>query len=342
MAHKMNSIDLQRGVEIAWHKLTDIQSAETLWKEGFGFEYQKLPMFFGDDFAKAECYAIGASDLPNVMLGKPQFDSFDFLSNSRMLEIVHNSFAGTKAEIVSVGTFMGRTKRYISVKLNEGGCDSFKVGDREFLTHLNLMDAIDGSMKFISKTNVHCVVCANTFNAALNALNSDFELALRHTKTHCDETKIENIEKAISAHCGMNKLLKQLMESAEEVKVSPKQAERAFAGFLGKGEVLTTRTENRIDRLNTLFTSGKGNRGATGLDVISSITDFYSHESSGSRGEFAQFESSEVGSGARSKDEFINRVSRRQVDAGKLVSLCWDRASFDNLCSMGEKSLSLS
>jgi hypothetical protein len=86
----------------------------------------------------------------------------------------------------------------------------------------------------------------------------------------------------------------------------------------------------------TLFNNGRGNNGRTGADLLSAVTDFYTHESSGKRGEMAQAYSSEMGASGKCKTDFFNTVSTRAngwaMDGDKLK----------NLADLGEKSLTVS
>jgi hypothetical protein len=338
MAHEMNSNDIQHGIEMAWHKLTTIKTAEALRADGFPFEYVRSPLTV-DGKAVDTHYLIQGSD-DRKLIGDPRKESFGFLTNEQFMNVVRETLKGTGATIASLGTFMGRSKRYVSIKVGSEW-DEFKVANRTFKNYLNLQDALDGTMPLIGKASNVCQVCKNTFNMSLLE-QSDFKVSIRHTSKHGSAENIANFQQAIDAYHGASALFKMLMETAEETPVTPTEARLAFAGYLGEGLEMATRTANTVNRLTTLFSSGAGNRGATGADLLNAVTDFYSHESSGKRGEVAQLTSSEVGTGAKAKIEFFESVSVNEYANGAKASRTgwrFDRGNLDSLIAAGEKSL---
>ncbi len=332
MAHAMVENDIQHGIELAWHKLTTIKTSDQLALDGFPFEYQKTPIQVEGVDIPGYYWLKGTDD--GKLIGEPQFKSFGYLTNAQLMGVVRETLKGTGATISSLGTFGGRAKRYVSIRVGSEW-DTFTVGNRKFQNFLNIQDALDGTMKLIAKGSNICTVCYNTFSASLKE-TSDFRFSLRHSSGHTNQDRIDNFQSAIDAYHGASALFKGLFESADQTPISQKTARHAFAGFLGEGNELATQSRNKVDRLVNLFNHGRGNAGQTGADLLSAVTDFYTHESSGRRGLAAQIESSEMGAASRSKVEFFEAVSTRsngwQIDTRKI----------DQLANLGERSLSVS
>lgn len=329
MSHQMLENDVQLGLEMAWHKLTQIQSVIN----AFPFELKRQKLQAGDIDTPFEIL-LGSDDAQ--IIGKPYNpDTYSVLSNEQFVALAMDSLSGTGAKIASLGTFGGRAKRYLSVSFGEKW-EQFSVGDREFKNYLNLHDSLDKTSPLIAKGSNICVVCANTYGFSLKE-RSEFQMKLRHTKNMAD--KLENMEEAIAAYRGQTALYKKLFEHAAETPVNEIQARNLFAGFLGDGEEMSTRAKNTVNRLTDLYAgAGKGNHGRTMLDAISAVTDFYTHESSG-RNAMKQLESSEIGAGQTAKARFINTL--HVDDMGhETFSIIADNANM--LMAKGLRSLELS
>ncbi len=317
MAHLMADNDIQYGLENAWHKLTKIVPVI----KGFEYELEKANVQIEGQDIKGYYWIRGSDD--KKLIGECQFESFGFASNKKFWEIIDNArnAAGTNAKVVSLGTFGNRAKRYASIKLGEEW-ENYTIGSRPFQSLLNISDALDGSMPMIAKGSNICQVCANTFSFSLKE-SSDFKLSLRHTKNHGDG--LEDFEKAIDGYRGQSALFRRFMEEADQTPISQDRTKRVLLGYIGDGKEMATRSLNQVDRMVNLFSTGKGNNGRTVLDMVSAVTDFYSHESSGTKQEtnWKQFQSSEIGSGAKAKSDFINRLAlpNYTVNDGAMVEL---------------------
>lgn len=322
----MKENDVQLGLSMAWHGLTQILTAIT----GFPFELLRKPcQMDGSDVAGWD-WIVGNDD--SEIIGKPVADSFQFLSNARWLEIAQNSMSLIPGAVVeSLGTFDGRAKRYLTIRLNDGR-EEFKIGDRVFQNRLNLQGAIDGSMSDVLKGSNTCIVCANTFAMSLGDASKGIHLKAKHTKNHAD--KWEAIEEQIEGFFNRSAEFERLMISAEEIAITENRAHMAVLGWLAEGKEAATRTLNAADRMRQLFLTGAGNRGQTGLDLISAVTDFYSHESSGGDNRMKQFTSSEIGAGAKAKDQFLADIRTKDFR--------FNKQAIASLVKAGELSLSLS
>jgi hypothetical protein len=331
MAHKMKSNDVQLGLSMAWHGLTQILSVIT----GLPFELIRVACEMEGQAVEGWNWIVGSDD--RQVIGKPIANSFQFLSNARWFEIAQNSVLSLipGAVIESAGTFDGRAKRYLTIRLHDKR-ETFKIGDREFQNRLNIQGAIDGTMQDIVKGSSTCIVCANTFAMSLADAAKGVRMQAKHTKNHAD--RWAEMETEIEAFFNRSAEFERLMVSAEEMPVSEERAHMALLGWLTEGKATSTRTLGTADRMRELFLTGKGNRGQTGLDLISAVTDYYSHESSGKADDVAnrmkQFTSSEIGAGAKAKDSFLEEI--------RTMDYRFNKQKLGSLVKMGELSLSLS
>ena len=337
MSANMLQNDVQIGLSMAWHKLTQVVEAI---REGFKFEYDKAPVSVNGTVVPGWFWLCGSDD--KKLIGNPQFSSYSVISNSRFWELISGVLSGTGAQVQSIGTFGGRAKRYASIQIG-AEWERFKIGAREFQNLLNIQDAVDGSMPLIAKGANTCIVCANTFAMSLGE-RSEFKLSLRHTRNMPD--RLEGFEKAIEAYRGMTALYKRLLQEAETVPVAEDTAQAAYIGHLVKSANLfdvkantvvskpSTRLVNTADRMTELFRVGKGNSGRNALDLISGATDYFTHESSGeSDNQWKQVTSSEIGSAARSKVEFMTAL--------RTDDYSFNRRGLNDLVLVGQKALAL-
>lgn len=358
MAHLMQSNDIQNGVEMAWHKLTKIKTSEEMEAEGFPFDYVKRDLLIAlpeGTVPLKDWYSICGTD-DNKAIGIPQSTSFNFLTNEGFMKIVRETLKGTGAKIVSLGTFSGRAKRYVSIKCGSE-FEQFKVGNRHFRNLLNLQDAVDGTMKLLGVGSNTCIVCGNTFKISLDESLKDgaFRAWLRHTKNHALPEKIENFQELLDSYHNASALFKKLLEHGEGTKVSAKTADLVFRGFtsltgsqidLDNVKPFSKQRETTVTRLNELFVRGAGNNGETANDLFSAITDFYSHENTQkSRGSMWQHESSEIGLGAKEKERFAQLITTRRVVPSKngerINTWTFDSQKIEKLATLGEKTMSL-
>ena len=321
----MKENDVQIGLKVAWHGLTTIVDKVT----EFPFELLRVACQMEGKDVEGWNWIIGSDDRQIIV--KPVANSFQFLANSRWLEIVNNSMADIPGSVIeSLGTFGGRAKRYTSLRLGTGK-ESYRIGNREFQTRLNFQGAIDGTMCDIVKGSNTCIVCANTFGMSLGE-SSEVNLRAKHTANHAD--KWAGIEESIEAYFLRSADFERLMTTAAEMPMVQERAHMIALGWLAMGKETSTRTLNTAKRIGELFQSGKGNEGSTGLDLISAVTDYYSHESSGGDDRMKQFTSSEIGAGARAKDQFLVDVRTKDFR--------FNKSAIASMAKAGELTLSLS
>jgi phage/plasmid-like protein (TIGR03299 family) len=305
MASEIINRDVQVGLEMAWHGKTKV--VETVTKElAFPFEIERKPIYvMSPKVRKVKDFEVFVCSDDNEIAGKPVQSSYNGLTNERYWEVIQNSLGGTKHQILSAGTLFDRSRRFVTVKLENN--PDFKVGDREFKANMTLLDSIDGTWAIRAINTDVNTVCANTARKTLRDKSGEFQFSVRHTEKMSD--KLTEMERAIESLVGVAAQYNAAMLMAHETPISTDTARNLFVGFLGREEKeLSTRSLNTASRLHELFTGGAGNRGETVLDAISAVTDYYSHESSGGENRYKQFVSSEYGSGSRKKTEFISSL----------------------------------
>jgi hypothetical protein len=323
MSHHMEARDYQLGLVDAWHHLTEV--VKKIFK--FKHEMERVPAQLRGKDVPGHSWIV--STLDGLPIGGPVADSFQYLPNSRWMERINEVLKLVKgSEIESLGTFDSLRKRYVAIRLNKG--KDFKIGSRVFQPRLGIFGAVDRTMKDVMKGILTCPVCANTVEIGLGEA-SDLCVEMKHTKNH--EEKWENADLAIDAFFNRSADFERLMETAEETAINEAQAHLALVGWLAEGKEASTRLLNTADRMKKLFVEGRGNAGKTGLDLISAVTDYYSHESSGGEDKWKQFTSSEIGSGNTMKTDFINRI--------KTDKFVFNRKVIADLSAMGKQTLAL-
>lgn len=311
MAHNIQKRDTQVGIEMAWHKLTQVvpqideTNAGILYPMYIAETYFKTPE--GVEVESNGRQIVTADD--NLPVGRPVGSDYKLISNKEIWDAIQEGLSGTQHTIVSCGSVADRSLGFVSVKV----ADNFIAAKRDTQNVMNILWGHGGNKAVTARSGFTVVVCQNTFNMAM-AEKSDFKLSLRHTAN----ANVLDLSKAIDAHIGVAAEFKLAMDKLDSVDVKQSEARKIFAGFIAGGETPETKSgitrfTNTLDRIQELFVSGKGNAGRTMADVFNGVTDYYSHESTGGTA-WKQFASSEFGSAAVRKTDFFEVLS----DSAKL------------------------
>ena len=311
--YKSKNKDHYISTNASWVSKDTVQ--EITFENAFPYEFERQALYDGNEnhvsMNGTKWYGLTCSDTQEFT-GKPIPESYQHLTNERFWEIVQNAVGGTDAKVENVGTFKNRARRYITVALGTD-MDQFYVGQREFKNRFCLLDSIDMSSSLYGVNTSLCIVCQNSFNAAMQDKSGLFRFKVRHSKNMI--AGIENMEKGIESFIGVAKQFKHAMQVAAEIPVKRNEVSEAFTGWImksNKDKAIPTQSRNRIERLTELFSTGEGNKGETLLDAFSAVTDFYSHESSGGKDKdnfrMKQNESSHFGAGNRAKQDFYNQL----------------------------------
>ena len=305
MAHNIQARDVQVGIEMAWHKLTQVEPVINSGNCRILYPMSIRDLHFVDDkgnLVKGNGRQI-VSDDDNLPVGRAVGADYKLIDNKSIWDSVQAGLAGTKHEVVSCGTVNDRSLGFVSIKI----ADDFKAANRQTKSVMNVLWGHGGNKAVIARSGFTVVVCQNTYNAAM-AENSDFKLSIRHTA----KADVLDLGKAIDAHIGVVAEFKAAMDLLDSIDADAEKARKIYTGFLSGGETPDTKTgisrlTNSVDDMVNLFRVGLGNAGRTMADVFNGATDYYSHESSGGRSNaWKQFVSSEFGSGNTRKSEFFD------------------------------------
>ena len=322
---------------MAFHGMTKVVEKVT-FENSFSWELKEVPLYVQTGkLTRVPGFKAFISSDDKALCGKPMAETYTALSNAEFWNICQEALAGTGAVIESAGTLMDRSRRFLTIKL---GDNSRKIGGREFLARISMIDSIDGTTYFYCVNTSTCVVCANTARMVMGDMTGEFRTKIKHTKGM--RAKIEGMEKQIESMLGVQAEFNSALEIAASEPLAEGNARNLFAGWLGTdAESLSTRAKNTVDRLVGLYRGGAGNKGETLLDGVSAVTDFYSHESSGGEEKagfrWKQFQSSEFGSGARAKTDFLSALFL--TEKGKVRGL--NRDGIATMQKRGESLLAI-
>ena len=303
MSSNIQERDTQVGIEMAWHNKTSVEKVISSENCRILYGMEMRPLYFlegGKPVKTSGRQIISLDDMQAI--GRPVGKDYKLISNSEIWDAVRVGLAGTKHEVVSVGTVGDRSLGFISIKVSE----DFKAADRETKSMLNILWGHGGIKAVIGRSGFVVVVCGNTYSMALRE-NSDFKLSIRHTA----KASVLDLSEAIDSHIGVAREFQLAMDELHSIDVSATDARKIYAGFVSGNEVPESKTgitrfENTVNELVSLFATGKGNAGRTMADVFNGGTDYYSHASSGKSDPWKQFVSSEFGAGRASKNELFD------------------------------------
>jgi len=310
MAHKIEERDRQSGIEQAWHGLTNIVESVTQ-ENSHPYEVKEFPVcykvrkpnqhgFFEDLVIEdPEWKQLIATDdwLP---VGNPYGASYHPSSITGFWDIIKQGMGDTPHQILSAGSVENRSKIFASIKLTDG----FKIRDREFTDYITLLDSFDKSTSLWALYSNVCVVCSNTFNAAMSAGKTIGKA--KHTAML--DVNVQRLIDAIDAFAGTSASFQQMLGRAVETPCARDEARAWITGLEGRNaDRMTNGMLQKTARMMELFETGKGNEGNTRLDAFSAVTDFHSHESSSRLSKANQWHSSEFGSSAQTKTHMASR-----------------------------------
>jgi hypothetical protein len=226
MSHEIAKRDIQTGVEMAWHGLTNVVESVTREKARICYPMTTRPLFYQveNETVQTPFKQVVALD-DNQPIGWPVSDDYGLITNSQAWDVIYNSLAGTDHKIVSAGTVCNRSIVFVSVMLDEG----FRAASRLTQANLNFCWGHGGKLSFISRTSTITIVCSNTFIASLRG-KSEFEVKIRHTKFA--EARIEDLPNIIDAHFGVRAEFARAMDTLAEIPCQEAEARQLFAGLI--------------------------------------------------------------------------------------------------------------
>lgn len=317
MSHEIEEIDLQEGRKDAWHHKTKINlelRLDNCWPTTWEYERRALVTETG---VKTPFFAMGVTDHPEIVVGKPFADSYQFVKNHEWIEGLQEALKESDVVLESVGTIQNRARRFFSFSSKQ--LQKMEFGKHKIYSHFFIVDSIDKSTNVIFGLWSKDIVCANTFKLALQ--NGRVKARLVHSKNL--KFKLDGLLETVSEVVGFQASVKAEFEKLMEMPANEQDARNFYAGITGTGGD-GGKGATMINRLTALFAHGAGNEGRSRYDILSGATDYYSHESAGRKNATKQYISSEFGPGQAMKEKVYNHVRINELFAdtvakGKLI-----------------------
>jgi len=323
MSHEIESRDIQCGLENAWHNLTTVANPVTR-EIAHPFEVKPWNIQAVDPntlrIVPLDNNKILLASDDQLPIGLPYQDSYVPNTIANFWKTLDEGMDGAPFEVVSAGSIRNRAQIFVSIRITDG----FKIGDREFKDYITLMDSFDKSMAFTCLYSNVCVVCANTFSAAMR--DGKAIGRAKHSKGFDGNTN--RLVQAIDMFAGYSARFNALLSEANKTLVEEAEARCWIAG-VNCEKAMGLSDLQKVARMTELFRFGKGNAGSTRLDAFSGVTDFHSHESVRSTEANAQWMASEFGTsrlikgraldGLEKWDQFHDRGRGLLKDAGALI-----------------------
>ncbi len=229
--------------------------------------------------------------------------SYRPVPNSEFIAMIERGLEGQDSKLVTVGSSNARRKVFAAFEFTT--VPAFNAGGRVFEPYLAFLNSFDGSTNVVAVTGNRCGACDNQWSFISRSKGKLVSLRVRHTINSAP--KIENISEVVASMAAVQAEFARVFDGFHGVKLTDSQARNILTGFVtpgtGKIDEVSTKTENKIEEMVSLFYNGKGNAGETLADLFSAVTDYYTHDSAGDDATpIRQFESSEFGTGAQRKN----------------------------------------
>jgi hypothetical protein len=347
MAHRKFQHDKIQGIKQAWHGLSEVCEEITLennplteWDiapqrqfhqdENGNFQPSLSHTWkAGEETSAHQWTRSVCTDNSSIAIGAPYNPAtYSPLSNADFLKLIADCVAGTGHKITSCGSVRNRGRVFVSYGIEIPELKDNKTG-RDYTFFLNFGNGHDKSSVLWVVTANHDAVCDNTFSALelfskeqkptndgtqLEEADSD-KVSIRKRHTKHMQMSFPSIVSLVDKAVGVQREFIRAMEAAAAEPLNESKARELFAGFLcPKGaKEMSTKTENKVDRLQGLFRKGRGNNGQTVADAFNAVTEYYTHESAGgANNEEKQFLSSEFGDGAEKKRSFFSLITGKR------------------------------
>ncbi len=291
--------DFQVGIKQAWHGQTRV--AETLTAADFP-AIERVPLTYSlpSGEVRWQGMTVPISTDDGLPVGTASADSYTLFSPKDAMVYLQEVLAGTQYTIESLGMIFGRSRWFVTFDLSElaGICpagEAFKLG---------ASGGLDKSFSPMIGLSHHTQVCANTV-ALARAGRALFCSKL----TKGFSARLQASRSALGEVVGMARVFNESLRSMEAKPASVDEARNAYAADLsGNGaDLKSSRASNLIDELIVGFRQGRGNAGATRLDVLNGYTEVFGSGlvgASSKRDAFSRWQSSEFGGFADRKEGF--------------------------------------
>lgn len=330
----INNVDVIHGIEKFWHGLNVIRSQAELNTFAGGaldFEVERIPLRLANLKAAKEYIldsngAIVQRGLEAIVakgnvLGVFPEANYSVVKPSELWETIRPLIDEFCFNVVSVGTIYGCKRVFITLESQDA---AFKVGGDDMRYRVNLTSSFDGTALTCWFNSLTRIVCANTFNAALNARKSKKKSAanmlnevLRKTKNAA--SRVDGIANQVTAWAAQQTAWQETLEGLTVQKISETEMLQFAVGLTNTSDSkLSTRAHNLALDIVERAKGGIGNanKGETRWDLLNGVTERYT---SGAHEDPAKaFISSEFGNGSRKKSMALETL----LDDEALEALC--------------------
>ena len=292
--------DFQVGLKQAWHGQTRI--AEALTAEDFP-AIERAPLQYVTADGKTAAWPgmfVPVSTDDGLPVGTASGDSYAIFSPRDAVGYLTEVLSGTGHNIESLGMIFDRSRWFVTFDLVElAGVAPAGEGFK-----LTASGGLDKSQSPAFNLTHTVAVCANTVRIA-RAGRALFSSKL----TKGFGARLEASRTALGEVVGMARIFNESLRSLEAKPASVDEARAAYAADLSNNgaDLKSSRASNLIDELIVGFRQGRGNGGATRLDVLNGFTEVFGSGlvgASSKRDAFSRWQSSEFGGFADRKEGF--------------------------------------
>jgi len=315
--------DFQVGIKQAWHGQTRI--AETLTAADFP-DIVRAPLSYvtadGESRAWPGMFVPVSAD-DGLPVGTASGESYTIFSPKEAMEYLQEVLSGTEYKIESLGMIFDRSRWFVTFDLTElaGICpagEAFKLG---------ASGGLDKSFSPMVGLSHLTQVCANTV-ALARAGRALFSSKL----TKGFGARLEASRAAVGQVVGMARIFNESLRSLEAKPATVDEARNAYAADLSANgaDLRSSRASNLVDELIVGFRHGRGNGGATRLDVLNGFTEVFGSGLVGAaskRDAFSRWQSSEFGGFADRKESFAAALTEKGG---------WDRMQKEGNAALAE------
>ena len=296
--------DFQVGLQQAWHRQTVIETVIT--RDHFPIIVPApLTYTVGDQLRQWDGMSVPIAADDGLPVGTAFGASYSLFTPRDAMDYLQEVLAGTGYKVISLGMIFNRSRWFVSFELVE--LAGIAPAGESFI--LSASGGLDKSQSPMFNLCHVVQVCANTVRLA-RAGRALFSSKL--TKGFAG--RLEASRAALGEVVGMARIFNETLRGLEKAKATVDEARAVYAADLSEAgaDLRSSRTANTLEDLVAGFRNGRGNAGATRLDVLNGYTEVLGQGLAGSaskRDAFSRWESSEWGGNADRKAAFVDGIT---------------------------------
>lgn len=292
---------------MAWHGQTRI--AETLTAADFP-DIVRAPLSYVTADGESRAWpgmGVPISSDDGLPVGTSSGESYSLFTPRDAMGYLSEILAGTGHTVESLGMLFDRSRWFVTFDLAElAGVAPAGEG-----WQLTASGGLDKSQSPAFNLTHTVAVCANTVRIA-RAGRALFSSKL----TKGFGARLEASRSALGEVVGMARIFNESLRALEAKSATVDEARNAYAADLSanKADLKSSRASNLVDELVVGFRHGRGNGGATRLDVLNGYTEVFGSGLVGAaskRDAFDRWQSSEFGGFADRKENFAAALTEK-------------------------------